>query len=62
MNGDRALKVVLVVVGLISFGSVCGARACVGDDAQPLSEFTSIQGGGEVSPSPGRQLVFSKAD
>ena len=59
MNRDRAPKIVLVVVGLFFFGLVCGARACVGDDAQPLCKFTSIQGGGEVSPSPGRQLVFS---
>jgi len=41
MNRERALKVVLVVVGLIFCGKltlddVCEARACAGDDAQRL--------------------------
>ena len=42
MNRERALKVVLVVVGLLfsrcslSLDAVCEARACAGDDDEPL--------------------------
>ena len=42
MRRERALRVVLFAVGLIfsalslSFEDVCAARACVGNDAEPL--------------------------
>jgi hypothetical protein len=60
---ERALKVVLVLVGLLftanglSLGAVCEARASVGDDDEPLRHTRHFPAASARNPSANGSLI-----